>query len=143
LDLYNGDKECCGLTTTGGTESIIMAILCYREWAKKEKGITRPNLVCSATAHAAFDKGCHYMGVEIRKVPITKDLKCDVKGYRRMIDSNTIAVVASCPDYGFGNFDPCEDIGKLALSRGIGFHIDACLGSFVNPFIDPLGFKKN
>jgi sphinganine-1-phosphate aldolase len=70
LDLFNGKKEdgACGMTTSGGTESIILAVLAYREYAKKHNGVTNPNLVISHTAHAAFDKACFYLNVEIRKV---------------------------------------------------------------------------
>ncbi len=70
IDLFNGKKEdgACGLTTSGGTESIIMAVLAYREYFKKTKGITKPNLVMSHTAHAAFDKACFYLSIEMRKV---------------------------------------------------------------------------
>lgn len=68
LDLYNGSKDTCGITTSGGTESIVMAMLAYREWGLKTKGITKPNIVMSHTAHAAFDKACFYFNIEMRKV---------------------------------------------------------------------------
>jgi sphinganine-1-phosphate aldolase len=61
LDLFHGDKNTCGLTTSGGTESILLSMLAYREWGK-QKGIIQPNIVTSVTAHAAFDKACFYFG---------------------------------------------------------------------------------
>ena len=108
LDLYHGDVNACGIVSSGGTESIILAILAYREQGLIERSITKPNIVCSETAHPAFDKGGHYLGVEIRKVPMTKDYLADVKAMKRYIDSNTICLVASAPEYPFGNFDNVE-----------------------------------
>lgn len=73
LELYNGDKDTCGIFTSGGTESIILAMLAYRVQGYKEKGITKPNIVCSETAHCAFDKAGFYFGIEVRRVPIRKE----------------------------------------------------------------------
>jgi sphinganine-1-phosphate aldolase len=136
LDLFNADKKACGITTSGGTESIILAVLAYREQAKLLKGITKPNLVISSTAHAAFDKACFYLKIEIRKARITKDLKYDIEAAKELIDSNTICIVGSAPEYGFGNYDPIPELSELALERGIGLHVDACLGSYVNCFAE-------
>jgi sphinganine-1-phosphate aldolase len=141
LNLYNGDENCCGIVTSGGTESIILAMLAYREQGLHEKGITKPNMVMSETAHCAFDKGGFYYGIEVRKVPITKDFMCDVAAMKRNIDKNTIALVASAPEYAFGNYEPVAEICELAKPYGIGVHVDCCLGSYVNPFIKKLGYK--
>ena len=83
LDLYRGDANACGLVTSGGTESILLAMLAYREKARAEKGVTKPNMIMSETAHCAFDKGGFYFGIEIRKVPMTKDFVADLAGMRR------------------------------------------------------------
>lgn len=80
------------------------------------------------------------MQVELRKVPL-KHLRCDVEGMKKQIDSNTIMLVASCPEYAHGNFDPVPVIADMALRRGIGCHSDCCLGSFVNPFAKEAGFE--
>ena len=83
LDLFHGDKATsCGLTTSGGTESILLAMLAYREWGKQQRGITRPNIVAPVTAHAAFDKACFYFGIELRKVQLTPEFRADVKAMR-------------------------------------------------------------
>ena len=78
INLYNGNKECCGAITSGGTESIVLAILAYRNHARATKGITNPNIVVPASTHCAFDKGCHYLGVKLIKVAPTADGKCNV-----------------------------------------------------------------
>jgi len=114
LDLYNGGPDTCGIVTSGGTESIILSILSYREKAKAEKGITKPNIIMSETAHPAFDKAGFYLGVEIRKIPMTKNFKCDVQGIRKAIDSNTICLIASAPEYAFGNYEPVSEVAAIA-----------------------------
>lgn len=105
-NMYKGDNKTCGLISSGGTESIILAVLAYKEIAK-ERGVTEPNMVMSNTAHAAFDKAAFYFGVELRKVPITKDYRCDFKALKAQVDSNTIMLVCSAPEYPYGNYDPC------------------------------------
>lgn len=102
LDLYNGGPETCGIVTSGGTESIILAMLAYREWGKAEKGITNPNIIMSETAHCAFDKGGYYFGLEVRKIPMSKNYKCNVDGIKRAIDSNTVCIIGSAPEYAYG-----------------------------------------
>ena len=77
LDLFNAPQDACGLTTSGGTESIFIAMLAYREWGRK-KGITNPNVVAPVTAHAAFDKACFYLGMELRKIKLKKDFTVDI-----------------------------------------------------------------
>lgn len=139
LNLYHGDENSCGIITSGGTESIIMAVLAYREEAKA-RGVTKPNMVVSQTAHAAFEKAAFYLQIEYRKVPITKDYRADVKAMGRQIDSNTIMLVCSSPEYPYGNFDPAPKIAALAQKWGIGCHSDCCLGSFINPFIAECGY---
>ena len=115
LDLYNGDKNTCGIVTSGGTESIMLAMLAYRVQGYKERNITKPNIVCSETAHCAFDKAGFYFGIEIRKVPMMKDtFFADYEGFKRAIDSNTVCLVASSPEFAFGNYDPVEKIAELA-----------------------------
>jgi sphinganine-1-phosphate aldolase len=82
-NLYRGDENSCGIGTSGGTESNILACLAYREQYKVEKGITTPNIVCSQTAHVSFDKAAHYFDIELRKVPLRIDMRADIQGMRR------------------------------------------------------------
>jgi sphinganine-1-phosphate aldolase len=136
---FNGPVESCGITSSGGTESIILALCAYRNYYKKTKGITNPNIVISETAHAAFDKGCWYLNIEMRKVD-QKNMQADLETMESMIDSNTIAIAGSAPDYAFGNFDDIETLGEMALKYDIGLHSDCCLGSFNLPFAAEAGF---
>jgi sphinganine-1-phosphate aldolase len=146
LDLFNADAvedaTPAGMITTGGTGSILHAVLAYREHAAATRGVTRPNLVKPETAHPAFDKACHLFGVEVRKAPVDPlTTLADVEWIDDNVDDQTIAVVGSACNYGYGTVDPIEELSDLALRRGIGLHVDACLGGFILPFGAELGYK--
>jgi sphinganine-1-phosphate aldolase len=105
LELYHAPPDACGVETSGGTESLFITCLTYREWGRK-KGIKKPNIVASNTVHAGFDKACFYLGMELRKIPLTADYHCDFDAMRARVDSNTVCIVASCPDFALGYIDP-------------------------------------
>lgn len=67
----------------------------------------------SLTAHAAFDKACFYFNIEMRKVAL-KNFKLDLNDIISEIDENTIALVASAPDFPYGNFDNIPEFSKIA-----------------------------
>ena len=118
-------------------------MLSYREYAAQQRGITRPNFVKPETAHPAFDKACHLLAVECRRVPIDpKTTLADVDAMANAIDENTIAMVGSACNYGYGTIDPIEQLGELALARGIGLHVDGCLGGFILPWGQELGYPN-
>jgi glutamate/tyrosine decarboxylase-like PLP-dependent enzyme len=145
LDVLNGsavtDGEPAGVVTTGGTGSILHGMLAYREWGRQERGITRPNVVKPETAHPAFDKACHLFGIELRKAPIDdKTTQVDVAAVAELIDDDTVAIVGSACNYGYGTVDPMDALSDLALERGVGLHVDSCLGGFILPFGQKLGY---
>jgi sphinganine-1-phosphate aldolase len=130
-----------GLVTTGGTGSILHAVLAYRERAAAGKGVTRPNLVKPETGHPAFDKACHLFGVELRQAPIDPvSTQVDLGWVADHIDDQTIAIVGSACNYGYGTVDPIEELSALALDREVGLHVDGCLGGFILPFGEELGY---
>jgi glutamate/tyrosine decarboxylase-like PLP-dependent enzyme len=144
LDLFNADAvtgtEPVGLVTSGGTGSITHAMLAYREHAAQERGIKHPNVVKPETAHPAFDKACHLFGIELRIAPIVPETaQVDVAAMAELIDDQTIAIVGSACNYGYGTIDPIAELGQLALDRGVGLHVDCCLGGFILPFGQELG----
>ena len=143
LNMYNAPEESgCGSVTSGGTESIIMAVKAYRDWGKEQRGITQPEMIVPVTAHAAFDKAAAYFNIALRHAPIDPlTMKVDLKQVRRMINPNTIMLVGSAPNYPYGTIDDIEDLSKLALNYGIGLHVDCCLGSFIVPFMEEAGFQ--
>jgi sphinganine-1-phosphate aldolase len=134
------DTEPAGLVTSGGSGSILHAVLAYREWAQKERGIDRPNFVKPETAHPAFDKACHLLAIECRIAPVDPNtMTADVDAMAALIDENTIAIVGSACNYGYGTIDPIAALSDLALARGIGLHVDGCLGGFILPWGQELG----
>ncbi len=132
--------EPCGMLTNGGSASILHAMLAYREQATSN-GIGKPNIVKPETAHPAFDKACHLLSMEMRHVPIVAGTgQVDVDAMESTIDANTAAIVGSACNYGYGTIDPIEELSALALRRGVGLHVDGCLGGFLLPFGEMLGF---
>mmetsp|Transcript_100513 Transcript_100513/g.181408 ORF Transcript_100513/g.181408 Transcript_100513/m.181408 type:complete len:542 (+) Transcript_100513:474-2099(+) len=140
VNMYNGSKEACGAFTTGGTESILMAIKAYRDWGLATKGITSPNIVVCTTAHAAFMKAGKYFNVFVKFARTDKHMAVDVKHVQQLIDGNTVAIVGSCCQYAHGTVDPIEDMAKIALKHNVGLHVDCCLGGFLVPFMEKAGF---
>jgi glutamate/tyrosine decarboxylase-like PLP-dependent enzyme len=129
-----------GVVTSGGSDSLIHALYSYREDARESRGVTRPNVVLPVTAHVALRKGAHWMGIEVRDVPVTDEFIADVPAMASAIDDQTIAVVGSAGDYAHGLIDPIPELGALAMERGIGLHVDACLGGFLLPWAEELGY---
>lgn len=134
-------EHICGSMSSGGTESIMLAIKTYRDWARAEKGITRPEMVAPASAHPAFDKAAHYFGVKMVRVPVGTDYRADVAATKKAINRNTIVLVGSAPGFPHGVIDPIAELSELARKKRIGFHTDACLGGFVLPFAKKLGYE--
>mmetsp|Transcript_90759 Transcript_90759/g.256958 ORF Transcript_90759/g.256958 Transcript_90759/m.256958 type:complete len:571 (+) Transcript_90759:53-1765(+) len=141
INMYNGDGNCCGAFTTGGTESILMAMKAYRDWGLAEKGITEPNIIICNTAHAAFDKAGKYFNIHMKHARTNAEMEVDLAHVRRLIDGNTVAIVGSACQFAHGTVDPIQDMAKLALRRGIGLHVDCCLGGFLLPFMEKAGFQ--
>ena len=144
LDLLHGDAGACGVVTSGGSESLITALYTYREVAR-ERGVTRPNVVMPVTAHVALDKGAYWMDVEVRHAPLNRQdsehaYTADVAAMAELIDDQTIALVGSAGDYAHGLIDPIEQIAALAADRGIGMHVDGCLGGLLWPWAEELGY---
>ncbi len=134
------DQEVCGTVTSGGTESILLAMKTYRDWGRERKGITRPNIIVPVTAHAAFDKAAQFFGLRLVKIPVGEDCRVDLQEARRAINHNTIALVGSAASFPHGAIDPIQELSEMALERGIGFHTDACLGGFILPWARQLGY---
>ncbi len=134
------DSEICGVVTSGGTESILLAMKTYRDWARDKKGIKHPEIVVPSTAHAAFDKAAQYFNMRIVHVPVDGEYKADLDETRQAISRRAIALVGSAPSFPHGIIDPIEELSEMAKERGIGFHTDACLGGFVLPWAERLGY---
>ncbi len=130
-----------GTVTSGGTESILLAMKTYRDWAREMKGIAKPEMIVPVTAHAAFDKASQYFNIKTVHIPIDANFRADVSAARKAINKNTIVIVGSAPSFPHGAIDPIEELSDLARERGVGFHVDACLGGFVLPWAERLGYS--
>ncbi len=130
-----GGDEIVGTVTSGGTESIIMAMKAHRDRA----GIAKPEMVLPTSAHVAFDKAARLLGYRQRRIPVGSDGRADVAATAGAIGRRTVVVVGSAPSFPHGVIDPIPDLSHLAKERGVGFHTDACLGGFVIPWAERLG----
>jgi sphinganine-1-phosphate aldolase len=145
LDVLNGraatDSTPVGVVTTGGTGSILHAVLAYREHGAQQRKIASPNVIKPETGHPAFDKACHLFGIELRKAPVDPETtQVDVDWVADHIDADTVALVGSACNYGYGTVDPIDELSALAVQRGVGLHVDSCLGGFILPFGQKLGY---
>jgi sphinganine-1-phosphate aldolase len=139
-DLFHGDRNTVGIVSSGGTESLLMAIKTYRDRARKTKPwILKPEIIMPETAHSAIEKGGYYFDVKIKHAPVGADFRVDLNAVKKMINRNTILIMASAPQYPQGVVDPIAQLGDLALKHGIPLHVDACIGGFILPFLEKLG----
>lgn len=138
--MLGGDDSICGTVSSGGTESILLAMKTYRDWARDKKGIAAPEMIVPTTAHAAFDKAAQYFNIKMIRVPVGVDCKADVAATQRAITHNTVVVVGSAPSFPHGAIDPIAELSELARQHGIGFHTDGCLGGFILPWAKKLGY---
>jgi sphinganine-1-phosphate aldolase len=134
------DQQVVGTTTSGGTESILLAMKTYRDWAHAEKGITEPEVIAPETAHPAFDKAAHLFGIRLIRTPVGDDFKAKLEPIQNALTRNTIALVGSAPGYPHGVIDPIPQMAAIAQQYGLGMHVDACLGGFLLPFVEELGY---
>ena len=140
-DMLHGDRKVVGTMTSGGTESILLSVKTARDRARALKPkIVKPNIVAPETIHVAFDKAAQYFGLEMRYARLDADLRADVKDMASLVDASTVLIAASAPQYPHGVVDPIEEIGALADRKKIAFHVDACVGGFLLPWVERLGF---
>ncbi|MEZ4333788.1 MAG: aspartate aminotransferase family protein [Myxococcota bacterium] len=139
LSLLHAPEAADGCMTSGGTESIIMAMKTARERARAERGVERPTIVAPYSAHPAFAKAASYLRMDLVQVPLRDDHRADVGAAEKLVDDRTAVVVGSAPCYPFGVVDPVPELAALAQARGASFHTDACLGGFLWPFWEALG----
>ena len=134
LALLNAPSGAAGAMTSGGTDSIVMAVKAARDFARAKSGLTgKLNLVAPYSVHPAFDKAAAMMDIEVRRLAV-KDYLADVEAMAEAIDTATIMLVGSAPCFPYGLIDPIEALGKLAQERDVWLHVDACVGGYIAPF---------
>lgn len=130
-----------GVTTSGGTESILMAVLSARQKAAAERGVREPELIVPETAHAAFRKACDYFNIRLHLVPCpAPSYRVHIPSLTRLINSNTILLVGSAPNFPHGIIDDIPALSRLAVKHKLPLHVDCCLGSFLMPFLAKAGY---
>jgi len=137
-ELAHGDAA-VGNFTSGGTESILLAVKTARDHGRSERGIEHPNIVVPDSVHPAFHKAAHYFGLDVTSVPVRKDFRADPEAMAAAIDENTVLVVGSAPSYAQGVIDPIPELAAAAAERGTLMHVDACVGGFFLPFLEQAG----
>ncbi len=145
LDMMHGDAATdstpCGALTTGGTDSIMSAVLAHREKARRQSTERRHEMILPITAHPAFEKAAHLFDIDIVTAPIDPDTTLvEVDFVRDHITPYTILLVGSAGNYPYGTIDPIEQLSELALQHGVGLHVDGCLGGFILPWGEALGY---
>jgi sphinganine-1-phosphate aldolase len=135
LGLLHGPDEATGAITSGGTDSITMAVKAARDFARKTKGLTGPlNIVLPRSAHPAFDKACALMEIEVRRTPL-HDYLADPAAMAAAADAATVMIVGSAPNFPYGLIDPIGALSDLAAERDLWLHVDACVGGYIAPFV--------
>jgi len=141
LSLFHAPAGAAGVSTAGGTESIIMACLSARQKAYSERGVTEPEMVVPETAHAAFRKAGEYFKIKVHLVDCpAPSYKVDTNAVRRLVNSNTVLLVGSAPNYPHGIMDNISALSTIALKKKVPLHVDCCLGSLLVPFLARAGF---
>ena len=129
-----------GTVSSGGTESILLAMRAYRDLARERRGIAVPEIVAPVTAHAAFDKASRFFDMPLVRVPVDDQFRADMGAMAAAVSERTAVVVGSAPTFPHGVIDPIPEIAALAAERGVGCHVDACLGGFILPWAERLGY---
>ena len=141
-ELMHGDRRVAGSVSTGGTESIFLALQVAREQAREQYGSeVQAEVILPETAHPAFLKGCQYLSLKPVVIPVTEDGKADPVAMEAAITPHTIILAASAPCFPYGVVDPVKELGNIALRHKLLLHVDACMGGFMLPFLEDLGYQ--
>jgi glutamate/tyrosine decarboxylase-like PLP-dependent enzyme len=139
--LLHGGEDTSGAMTSGGTESIFMGVKTARDRMRAERGIERGRIIVPRTAHPAFAKAAHYLDLELVQMPLSDDLRTRADGIEALVTDDTVLIAGSAPAYPFGMIDPITEMAAIAAAHKIPFHVDACLGGLMLPFVEKLGHE--
>ena len=153
LSLLHAPETGVGSITSGGTDSITMAIKAARDYHRSKHpspAIQKLNIVAPFSAHPAFDKAAQMMDLELRRIACGPNLLADPAAMSAAIDANTMMIVGSAPCFPYGLIDPIEALGQIAERGNKWLHVDACVGGYIAPFvrmngadIKPFDFEVN
>lgn len=141
VGLFHAPDDASGTFTSGGSESNYSALHAMREWAREQHpNVVAPEVIAPYSAHPTFSKGCHYFGLKLVRTALGKNLRADVAAMAAAIGPNTIGIAGSAPCWPYGLYDPIEAIADLAVKHGLWMHVDACVGGYLAPFVESLGY---
>ncbi len=141
LSLFNAPENATGSMTTGGTESLLLAIKSCRDWTRANRPeVTNPNVVAPMSTHPAFDKAADLMNLEIRRIPLRDDLRADANAMDAAIDDQTMMIAGAAPCFPHGVIDPIDELSEIAVRRDLWLHVDACVGGYISPFAKRVGY---
>jgi len=138
-ELLHGTPGVCGVVTSGGTESCLLAVKAYRDLARARRRVKRPQMILPVTAHVAWFKASEYFDVGVKLLPLDDRFRVDLDRLERLIDHDTVMILGSAPEYPHGLIDPIERMGAIAQRHGVPLHVDACVGGFILPFMEMNG----
>tara|TARA_Y100000758_G_scaffold98223_1_gene67985 strand:- start:14 stop:1267 length:1254 start_codon:yes stop_codon:yes gene_type:complete len=140
LSLLNAPQGAGGSVSSGGTESILMSVKTAREWARDARPVDgTPELIVPHTAHPAFDKAGHMLGVKVVRMAESPEWRADVATMADAVNDATIMIIGSAPPYPYGETDPIEEIAAIAREHNLWMHVDGCIGGCILPFMRRLG----
>jgi len=139
--LLSGDDESASVFTSGGTESIFVAMYAAREWARIEgRGGPTPEIIVAHSAHPAVSKAAHLLGMKVRRIAVGADYRADARAMEAAITTDTVGLYGSAPSYSLGLIDPIEALGEVAARHGLWLHVDACVGGILAPAVRQIGY---
>ena len=138
--LLSAGNTVYGNLTSGGTESIFLALLSARDWSSNNKDIDNPEVILCSTAHPAFLKAMRFLKIKPIVISPNKDLSLDIIAFEKAITENTILLVGSAPCYPYGMIDPIDQLSDLAINNNLLLHVDACIGGFLLSFLKKLNY---
>ncbi|WP_121257855.1 pyridoxal phosphate-dependent decarboxylase family protein [Nocardioides ferulae] len=138
-DLLDAPRSVVGTVTSGGTESIMLAVQAARD---ARPDVARPRMVLPETAHPSFLKAARYFGVEPVFTPVDRQFRAEVGAMAAAMDAHTVLAVASAPSYAHGVIDPVAWIAAAASAKRVPLHVDACIGGWILAYADQLGLVR-
>ena len=138
-----------GCSTIGSSEAAMLGGMALKwQWRKRRqkegKPTDKPNLVMGINVQVCWEKFCRYWEVEPRFVPMEGNrFHLDATEAIKLIDENTIGVIAIMGSTFDGSYEPVQEINDALekLNRETGWqvplHVDGASGGFIAPFLDP------
>lgn len=139
--LLQAGPNAAGNITSGGSESIFLAMKSIRDWARSQnRGGATPQVIAPYSAHPAFSKAGYLLGVEVTRIALRDDFRANAEQMRAAVGERTIGIIGSAPGFPHGLVDPIEEIAAIAREHNLWMHVDACVGGFVLPFARDLQY---